>query len=190
LRGQLVRRNERVAHDYLDRIRARVVKGGISARTLVLCDGDVRSRLARAIVDEAVDLVVLSAQGRSGHSDVPFGSVAAYLIAHAVAPLLIICRHSTRATRRVAAAGGGTGGRLPSHAMQCPRRHRYRTPNCSRQRRGSCESIIEPRTGCRDRSRFGQASLRCWLGATALGLAAAEPEPEATKAAEWLLDND
>jgi nucleotide-binding universal stress UspA family protein len=118
LRGQLVRRNERVAHDYLDRIRARVVKGGISARTLVLCDGDVRSRLARAIVDEAVDLVVLSAQGRSGHSDVPFGSVAAYLIAHAVAPLLIMCRHSTRATRRVAAAGGGTGGRLPSHAMQ------------------------------------------------------------------------
>jgi nucleotide-binding universal stress UspA family protein len=114
LRGQLVRRNERVAHDYLDRIRARVVKGGISARALVLCDGDVRSRLARAIVDEAVDLVVLSAQGRSGHSDVPFGSVAAYLIAHAVAPLLIMCRHSVRATRRVAAAGG----RLTSHATQ------------------------------------------------------------------------
>jgi nucleotide-binding universal stress UspA family protein len=114
LRGQLVRRNERVAHDYLDQIRARMVKGGISARALVLCDGDVRSRLARAIADEAVDLVVLSAQGRSGHSDVPFGSVAAYLIAHAVAPLLIMCRHSVRATRRVAAAGG----RLPSHATQ------------------------------------------------------------------------
>jgi hypothetical protein len=31
-----------------------------------------------------------------------------------VAPLLIVCRHSTRATRRVAAAGG----RLPSHATQ------------------------------------------------------------------------
>jgi len=118
LRGQLVRRNERVAHDYLDRIRARVVKGGVSARSLVLCDGDVRSRLARAIVDEAVDLVVLSAQGRSGHSDVPFGSVAAYLIAHAVAPLLIMCGHPMRATRRVAAAGDGTGGRLPSHATQ------------------------------------------------------------------------
>jgi len=118
LREQLVRRNERVAHDYLDRIRARVVKGGISARSLVLCDGDVRSRLARAIVDEAVDLVLLSAQGRSGHSDVPFGSVAAYLIAHAVVPLLIMCGHSMRATRRVAAAEGAMGGRLPSYAMQ------------------------------------------------------------------------
>lgn len=114
LRRQLVLRNEHIAHDYLDQIRTRVEKGAISARSLVLCDGDVRSRLARAIVDEAVDLVVLSAQGRSGHFDVPFGSVAAYLIAHAVAPLLIMCRHSTRTTRRVAAAGG----RLPSHATQ------------------------------------------------------------------------
>ena len=189
LRGQLVRRNERVAHDYLDQIRARMVKGGISARTLVLCDGDVRSRLARAIVDEAVDLVVLSAQGRSGHSDVPFGSVAAYLIAHAVAPLLIMCRHSTRATRRVAAAGAaGRPAPEPRHAMTASasiphpelletaaralREHHRATNRMPRPIPvwASLPSMLD----WRDRARA----------------CCAEPEPEATKAAEWFLDND
>jgi nucleotide-binding universal stress UspA family protein len=115
LREQLVRRNERVALEYLDRIRARMAEGGTRSRSLVMRDGDIRSRLASAVIDETVDLVVLSAQGRSGRADTPIGSVTEYLAAHAAVPLLIV-RQATQPARRVRLATSNSGIRLPDHA--------------------------------------------------------------------------
>ena len=90
LRARLMHRNEQVAKDYLDQICARIADKGVSVRTMMLRGGDARRLLFRAIDDKAADLVVLASHGRSGHVDVAIGSVAAYLIAHAHVPLLII----------------------------------------------------------------------------------------------------
>lgn len=117
LREQLLRRNERIAHEYLDRLRAQVVESGISARSLVLRNGDVRGRLASAIAKEAADLVVLSSQGRSGRSDAPLGSVAAHLTSHAATPVLIVRWPLARRAQRVRAVRDA-GIRLPDQATQ------------------------------------------------------------------------
>ena len=115
LRERLVRRNERVVTEYLDRIRARVAVGGVRARSLVWHDGDIRGRLAAAIAEEEIDLVILSAQGRTGRTDAPIGSVANYLAAHATVPLLIMRRQSTRSRRPIPATEEASI-RLPDHA--------------------------------------------------------------------------
>jgi nucleotide-binding universal stress UspA family protein len=103
LQERLVRRNERVANEYLDRLRARFANRDAPVRALVLRGGDVRSRLARLIGDEDVDLVVLSAHGRGARADVPLGSVATYLVAHTEVPLLIIRQPAATMARREAA---------------------------------------------------------------------------------------
>lgn len=100
LRERVVQRNERVARAYLERIRARVAQGGLDLRVLVLRNDDVRSRLVRAITEESVDLVVLSATGHSGRADAPHGSVTAHLMTHPTAPLLIVRHKRTQAMRR------------------------------------------------------------------------------------------
>ena len=116
LREKLIRRNERVGQEYLDRIRARL-SGGFSIRTLLLRGADVRTGLIRAIAEEAPDLVLIAAHGRARRWDVPFGSVAAYLIAHATVPLLIVRRHPTHLAQREAAMAHHTPLRLPTHAQ-------------------------------------------------------------------------
>lgn len=115
LRERLVRRNEHVANQYLDRLRAQLAGCDVSVRVLVLRGGDARGRLTRLIADEAVDLVVLSAHGRSARNDVSLGSVAAHLVAHAEVPLLIVRSRPAIAMRRVARTLG-EGARLPSQA--------------------------------------------------------------------------
>jgi nucleotide-binding universal stress UspA family protein len=115
LRERLVRRNERVANEYLDRLRAQLAGGEVPVRALVLLGGDARGRVARLIAEEAVDLVILSAHGRSARADVSLGSVAAHLVAHAEVPLLIV-RRRPAATMRRAARTEREPARLPSQA--------------------------------------------------------------------------
>jgi nucleotide-binding universal stress UspA family protein len=115
LQERLIRRNERVANEYLDRLRATLAGSQAPVRALVLRGGDARSRLMRLIVEEGVDLVVLSAHGRSARADVPLGSVTAYLVAHAQTPLLIVRRRPAPSMRRVARAGR-EDVRLPTQA--------------------------------------------------------------------------
>src|SRR5581483_974414 len=80
LEQRLIARNERVAHGYLEQVRARLSEAGIGARTIVSRGGDARTRLARLVRREGVDLIVLSAYGRRGPRDTPCGSVAAHLL--------------------------------------------------------------------------------------------------------------
>ena len=88
LRQRVRRRNEEVARTYLERVRARVADAGRPARSVVVGNGDVRRHLADVVRRERVDLVVLSAHGH-GAADGPYGSVAAYLVAHGAVPVLV-----------------------------------------------------------------------------------------------------
>lgn len=115
LRERLERRNERVANEYLDRLRAQLSESEAAVRALVLRGGDARSRLARLIAEEGVDLVVLSAHGRTARADLSLGSVTAYLLAHSAVPLLIVRPPSAAAVHRMAPAEGEEA-RLPSQA--------------------------------------------------------------------------
>jgi nucleotide-binding universal stress UspA family protein len=87
---RVMRRNERVARAYLERVRGRIAHGGIRTRALVLRNGDVRGRLLRALAEENVDLIVLSAKGHSALAGVSYGSVTVHLMMHPIVPLLIV----------------------------------------------------------------------------------------------------
>ena len=115
LRQDVISRNEQVARQYLDRIRALVEERGIGARNLLLCDGDVRNQLTRLVVEESVDLVVLSAHGRTARADVSCGSIASYLVTHAQAPLLLKLNGTLASARRMI-PGSGRNGRFLSRA--------------------------------------------------------------------------
>jgi nucleotide-binding universal stress UspA family protein len=118
LEQRVIERNQRVAVEYLDRLRTSLAASGLTVRPLVLRDG-VAARLARTVEQEHVDLVVLSAHGRTGRTDAPCGSVAAYLIDHATTPLLLLREPPRRMLRSQQATPSGTAraGRPPIQAM-------------------------------------------------------------------------
>lgn len=117
LRDRLVRRNERVANEYLDRLRAQLTAGGRALRAIVVKGGgDVRGRLVRLIEDMHVDLVVMSAHGHSGRTHLPYGSVTAHLMAHSSAPLLIV--RSRFSSARRARSAEREYVRLPNQATR------------------------------------------------------------------------
>lgn len=101
LRERLVARNERVARTYVERVRGRAAEKGLKVRGLIRRGDDVRTSLLEIIAGEDIDLVVLSArgQGRNRPSDMPYGDVAAYLMTHSPAPMLI-ARLAGRAARK------------------------------------------------------------------------------------------
>lgn len=110
-------RNERVARVYLDEIRGRLSAAGLTVRTVISRDGDVRTRLARLVRREQVDLVILSAYGRRGARDVPCGSVVAHLLTHVAVPLLVVRERPRRIMRRLAqAAAMRAAARSPAQA--------------------------------------------------------------------------
>lgn len=112
LQQRVTARNERVARSYFEQIRARLSEAGIVARTTISRGGDARTGLARLVRRERADLLILSAYGRRGPRDIPCGSVAAHLLTHVAAPLLVfrerprrvLMRLSQEAARRAAIA--------------------------------------------------------------------------------------
>ena len=90
LRERLDERNDAEARSYLEDLRRRMLGEAFPVRTLVARDGDARAQLRRLMIDQAVDLVVLSSHGSTGLADMPCGSVTEYLAMHAPAPMLIV----------------------------------------------------------------------------------------------------
>jgi nucleotide-binding universal stress UspA family protein len=88
----VAQRNERVARNYLERIRLRVMQLGLSTRSIVLRAGDVRSSLAKLVDDQHIDLLVMTSHGHTGRMDCSCGSVASYMLSHTTAPLLLALR--------------------------------------------------------------------------------------------------
>ena len=114
----VIARNERVARSYLDQIRARVSEAGSTARTVISRSGDARTRLARLVRREGVDLIILSAYGRRGPRDTPCGSVAAHLLTHVTAPVLVFRERPRRVMKRLSqeAARRAASARSPAQA--------------------------------------------------------------------------
>jgi nucleotide-binding universal stress UspA family protein len=117
LRERIMRRNVRVATAYLDRLRARFAGTETPPHTLVLRDGDVRTRLERLIEDEAIDLVVLSSHGHTGRSGVPYGSVTADLVRHSPVPILIVRPRTLPLRAYRTTADVALPGRLPRQSV-------------------------------------------------------------------------
>ena len=118
LEQRVIARNERVARSYLDQIRARMSEAGIAARTVISRSGDARTRLARLVRREGVDLIILSAYGRRGPRDTPCGSVAAHLLTQVAAPLLVVRERPRRVMKRLSqeAARRAASARPPAQA--------------------------------------------------------------------------
>lgn len=113
LKDAVIRRNEQVARQYLERVRARLAEQGLAVNVL-LRDGDVRGGLSRLAVEAAADLVIMSAHGRGGRVDVSCGSIASFLVTHTATPLLIVLRGSGAGS---SALTERSNGRPPGRAV-------------------------------------------------------------------------
>jgi nucleotide-binding universal stress UspA family protein len=116
LRDRLRRHNERTGEHYLKRVRSQL-PAVPATRTRVLPSGDPRHALARAVVEEDADLMVLSCTGQSGHPDMSVGSVADYLINHMNIPILLVRGHEGSPTAVYGKSGEAMTARLPSRAL-------------------------------------------------------------------------
>jgi nucleotide-binding universal stress UspA family protein len=109
LEDRLVERNARLAETYLNGVRKHLEAEGIRVRSVVAVDGDVRSEILRHIAEDQIDLIVVSGHGRGARAELPFGSVASFLLDHATAPLLVVREQTagiTESSRRSRARGG------------------------------------------------------------------------------------
>jgi len=116
LEQRLIDRNMRAARLYLEDIRKRVARDGLHVHALVTIDGDVRSEILRHIAVDHIDLLVFSGHGSGGRAELPFGSVAGFLLEHATVPLLVV-RDRTAQTSRPPVRSRNLGpARLPQLA--------------------------------------------------------------------------
>lgn len=92
LHRRVIERNTHTAQAYLERIWQNVADLGIRVRVVSDRGKDVRTALEAMIAKEAVDLVILSARGHglATNAEMPYGSVAGYLMMHSPAPLLVV----------------------------------------------------------------------------------------------------
>lgn len=117
LLDELVARNEAAARKYLNRLKTRLAQKGVSVKVLALRGGDVRSQLPLVAIERDVDLVLLSAHGRSGRSDTPYGSVTSHLMTHLSAPVMIVRPRQAPALRHVIAPAQNMDIRHLNRAM-------------------------------------------------------------------------
>jgi len=110
---RLVDRNARAAETYLDGVRRHLACDSVRVRIHVAVDGDVRGEILRRIAEDHVDLVVFSGHGRGARAELPFGSVASFLLEHATAPLLVIRESTTDVARKPPRRSSRGGVRLP-----------------------------------------------------------------------------
>lgn len=110
---RLVERNTRAAEIYLAGIRKHVEDPSVRVRTVAAVDGDVRGEILRRIAEDHVDLVVLSGHGRGGRAELPFGSVASFLLENATAPMLVIRESRGQVAHRLPRSRSRGGVRLP-----------------------------------------------------------------------------
>lgn len=116
LEQRLVERNARAADVYLKGVQKRVAGDGVRVRALAVVGGDVRSEILRRIAEDHIDLLIFSGHGRGGRAELPFGSVASFLLEHATAPLLVVREPTTRVSRPAPKSRSRGGVRLPHPA--------------------------------------------------------------------------
>lgn len=90
LRDRLTRRAEHIAKTRLDRLRRLLPADTIRSRVRMLSGEEPRRALARTLLEEEGELVVLAARGTGSDPDLPIGSTADYLLSHAASPVLLV----------------------------------------------------------------------------------------------------
>lgn len=137
---KVVQHNQRQAERYFQALAERL---DVAVETYVLTSDDVAETLHRFAEEQGIDLVVLSAHGRSGKHAWPFGSVTSSFIAYGATHLLIVqdlpwqgiqesgaaqaSRISQQANLLSSSLGGlSEKGHAPIYAF-APRRHNLRT---------------------------------------------------------------
>lgn len=115
LRCRVIERNERTAHDYLDRLRKQLSAQKLRARVVMKRGDNVSSALAQIVVAEAADLVIMSARGHGSrqHSDVRYGNVTSYMMTHAAIPVLITRPHEAMQDPEAALVANHQFSRMP-----------------------------------------------------------------------------
>jgi nucleotide-binding universal stress UspA family protein len=90
LMTHMLRYNEQNAHAYLDRLQSRLNNGTVAIRTIVENDGDPRERLITLASAQDVDLILISAHGRTGMPNACCGNIARHLVSNSHIPLLMV----------------------------------------------------------------------------------------------------
>jgi nucleotide-binding universal stress UspA family protein len=116
LRDRVQKRNERVANEYLERIRARIATNGLTVKTQILTGGDVRRLLTDAVGSDNSSLLVMSSHGVGGFGDVPSGDVASFILDRCGAAMLMIRRPRERDGNHVYSEAETRGVRHPAGA--------------------------------------------------------------------------
>ncbi len=89
LKTRVARHNKRVGLSYLKRVKAGLKDGDVPVSTRLLADGDARRSIIKAIAQESADVVVMASHGRSGHTDVPAGDIAGFILDRSPVPVLV-----------------------------------------------------------------------------------------------------
>lgn len=114
LNEAVTKRNTSAGRAHLNRITNRLAHHDLKISTYIVPGGDARRVLLETGEKEGVDFVVMATHGQSGHSDVPVGDVARFILDRAEVPVLMV-RHELQAAG-VHATGSVTsaGIRQPS----------------------------------------------------------------------------
>jgi nucleotide-binding universal stress UspA family protein len=84
---RFVERSQELADEYMEQLRLRM---SVPFDSRVVVSDDVSARLHQLVDDQEIDLVLMSAHGRSGQTRWPFGSVTTSFIEYGTTPLLIV----------------------------------------------------------------------------------------------------
>ena len=90
LHAQVCNLNVKAGKNYLGRTEKRLKNNGMTTSVKISDGGDARRLLIDIMSRENVDFVVMATHGQSGHSDVPTGDVARFVLEKADIPVLLV----------------------------------------------------------------------------------------------------
>lgn len=114
LSDRVTARNKRVGQAHLNRLMESVSDCGVPITTRTIVGGDVRRELIKVMHDEAIDFIVMSSHGQSGHADVPLGDVANHILKRSKVPVLIVRQRLKPAEEHAFSGTTSEGVRQPA----------------------------------------------------------------------------
>ena len=90
LRARFIEQSRKLATAYLKRVQQRYTGAGIDIDSTLVTGPDSRREIISAIDTHSCDLIVLASHGASGHTDVPSGDVAGFIVARSPIPALMM----------------------------------------------------------------------------------------------------
>jgi nucleotide-binding universal stress UspA family protein len=114
LSAEVQKRNTLAGQTHLTKVKNSLAPHGLNVSTRIITDGDARRALMTAVDREAVDLLVMATHGQSGHSDVPAGDVAGFILGRADVPVLLVRNDGSRSDARAFLGVTAEGARQPS----------------------------------------------------------------------------